>query len=61
MVGRTVLTSTEGQKRRVAATDIHPRWNPVTFNYRDRVPRGLHPPRQPGVGNFILLVTGAYR
>ena len=33
VVGRTVLTSTQGQKRRVAAIDIHPRWNPDTFSY----------------------------
>jgi secreted trypsin-like serine protease len=26
VVGRTVLTSTQGQKRRAAAIDIHPRW-----------------------------------
>jgi hypothetical protein len=30
VVGRTVLTSTQGQKRRAAAVDIHPRWDPVT-------------------------------
>jgi hypothetical protein len=47
-----MLTSTQGQKRRAAAIDIHPRWDP------DRVPRGLHPPQRPGVGNFILSVTG---
>jgi secreted trypsin-like serine protease len=28
VVGRTVLTSTQGQKRRAAAIDIHPRWDP---------------------------------
>ena len=33
VVGRTVLTSTQGQKRRVAAIDIHPRWNPVTGSF----------------------------
>jgi hypothetical protein len=27
VVGRTVLTSTQGQKRRAAAIDIHPRWD----------------------------------
>jgi hypothetical protein len=32
VVGRTVPTSTWGQKRPGAATDIHPRWNLVTFN-----------------------------
>jgi hypothetical protein len=100
VVGRTVLASTQGQKRRAAAVDIHPRWDPVTPGAvrrpdqpghlpgrqrrpavlqgrrrlhpgrhhqlghrlrRDRVPQGLHPPQQPGVGNSILLVTGAYR
>jgi secreted trypsin-like serine protease len=30
VVGRTVLTSTQGQKRRAAATSIHPNYNPVT-------------------------------
>jgi len=30
VVGRTVLASTQGQKRRAAAVDIHPRWDPVT-------------------------------
>ena len=33
VVGRTVLTSTEGQKRRAAAIDLHPRWDPVTFSF----------------------------
>jgi Trypsin len=103
VVGRTVLTSTQGQKRRVAAISIHPRWDPVTFSFdavvhlaspingirpimlvtrastpwsgRARWPRspagasaaappasrGLHPPQQPGVGNFILSVTGGCR
>ena len=33
VVGRTVLTSTQGQKRRAAAISIHPRWNPATFSF----------------------------
>jgi hypothetical protein len=33
VVGRTVLTSTQGQKRRAAAIDIHPRWDPVNFSF----------------------------
>jgi secreted trypsin-like serine protease len=33
VVGRTVLTSTQGQKRRVAAISIHPRWNPETASF----------------------------
>jgi secreted trypsin-like serine protease len=33
VVGRTVLTSTQGQKRRAAAIEIHPRWDPVTFSF----------------------------
>jgi secreted trypsin-like serine protease len=33
VVGRTVLTSTQGQKRRVAAISIHPRWDPVTASF----------------------------
>ena len=33
VVGRTVLTGTQGQKRRAAAIDIHPRWDPVTFSF----------------------------
>jgi secreted trypsin-like serine protease len=31
VVGRTVLTSTQGQRRAVLFIDIHPRWNPATF------------------------------
>ena len=33
VVGRTVLTSTQGQKRRAAAISIHPRWDPVNFSF----------------------------
>lgn len=33
VVGRTVLSSTEGQRRRVAAVAIHPRWDPVTSSF----------------------------
>jgi secreted trypsin-like serine protease len=33
VVGRTVLSSTQGQKRRAAAISIHPRWNPATFSF----------------------------
>jgi secreted trypsin-like serine protease len=33
VVGRTVLSSTQGQKRRAAAISIHPRWNPETFSF----------------------------
>ncbi|MDP9209786.1 MAG: trypsin-like serine protease, partial [Actinomycetota bacterium] len=33
VVGRTVLTSTQGQKRRAAAISIHPRWDPTTFSF----------------------------
>ncbi|HSO54840.1 MAG TPA: serine protease, partial [Actinomycetes bacterium] len=33
VVGRTVLTSTQGQKRRVAGISIHPRWDPATFSF----------------------------
>ena len=33
VVGRTVMSSTQGQKRRVAAIDIHPRWDPATFSF----------------------------
>jgi secreted trypsin-like serine protease len=33
VVGRTVLTSTQGQKRRAAAISIHPRWDPATFSF----------------------------
>jgi secreted trypsin-like serine protease len=31
VVGRTVLSSTQGQKRRVAAVSIHPGWDPAVF------------------------------
>jgi secreted trypsin-like serine protease len=33
VVGRTVLSSTQGQKRRVAAISIHPRWDPATASH----------------------------
>ena len=33
VVGRTVLTSTQGQKRRATTIDIHPRWDPVTGSF----------------------------
>jgi secreted trypsin-like serine protease len=33
VVGRTVLTSTQGQKRRAAAVSIHPRYNPETASH----------------------------
>jgi hypothetical protein len=33
VVGRTVLTSTQGQKRRAAGVDIHPRYDPVTASH----------------------------
>jgi secreted trypsin-like serine protease len=29
----SVLTSTQGQKRRAVAIDIHPRWDPATFSF----------------------------
>jgi secreted trypsin-like serine protease len=33
VVGRTVLTSTQGQKRRAGAVSIHPRYDPVTASH----------------------------
>jgi secreted trypsin-like serine protease len=33
VVGRTVLSSTQGQKRRVTAIAIHPQWNPDLFSH----------------------------
>ena len=33
VVGRTVLTSTQGQKRRAAAFSIHPRFDPLTASH----------------------------
>ncbi|MDQ3554659.1 MAG: serine protease [Chloroflexota bacterium] len=33
VVGRTVLTSSQGQKRRAADIDIHPRWDPLSFRF----------------------------
>jgi secreted trypsin-like serine protease len=33
VVGRTVLSSTQGQKRRAADISIHPNWNPATFSF----------------------------
>jgi hypothetical protein len=50
-----MLTSTQGQKRRAAAIDIHPRWDP------DRVPGVYTRLSERGVGNFLLSVTGGDR
>ena len=33
VVGRTVLTSTQGQRRSVADVAVHPRWNPELFSF----------------------------
>jgi secreted trypsin-like serine protease len=33
VVGRTVLTSDQGQKRRVVQIDIHPRWDSFTYRF----------------------------
>lgn len=33
VVGRTVLTSSDGYKRKAAFIDIHPRWDPVSFRF----------------------------
>jgi secreted trypsin-like serine protease len=33
VVGRTVLSSSQGQKRTVAFIDVHPRWDPASFSY----------------------------
>jgi secreted trypsin-like serine protease len=33
VVGRTVLPSSQGEKRRASAIDIHPKWDPDTFRF----------------------------
>lgn len=33
VVGRTVLSSDQGERREVAAVDIHPQWNPDTYSF----------------------------
>jgi secreted trypsin-like serine protease len=44
IVGRTVLTSTwQGQKRRVARIDIHPKWDATTIRFDAAVVTLLHP------------------
>jgi secreted trypsin-like serine protease len=59
VVGRTVLTSTQGQKRRAAAVDIHPRWDPVTFNSDAAVIHLASPVN--GITPIMLVTPGAVR
>jgi len=33
VAGRTVLSSTQGQRRSIQKIAVHPRWNPTTFSY----------------------------
>jgi secreted trypsin-like serine protease len=56
VVGRTVLTSTQGQKRRVAAIDIHPRWDPATFSFDAAVIHLASPIN--GVRPIMLVTPG---
>jgi secreted trypsin-like serine protease len=59
VVGRTVLTSTQGQKRRAAAVDIHPRWDPVTFNSDAAVIHLASPVN--GITPIMRVTPGAVR
>jgi secreted trypsin-like serine protease len=56
VVGRTVLTSTQGQKRRVAAISIHPRWNPTTFSFDAAVVHLASPIN--GIRPIMLVTPG---
>jgi secreted trypsin-like serine protease len=56
VVGRTVLTSTQGQKRRVAAISIHPRWNPETFSFDAAVVHLASPVN--GITPIMLVTPG---
>jgi hypothetical protein len=56
VVGRTVLTSTQGQKRRVAAISIHPRWDPVTFSFDAAVVHLASPIN--GIRPIMLVTPG---
>lgn len=60
VVGRTVLTSTQGERRTATRITIHPRWQPSTFEYDAAVitlskpVRGIRPvrPVAPGFGGL---------
>jgi secreted trypsin-like serine protease len=56
VVGRTVLTSTQGQKRRVAAISIHPRWDPETFSFDAAVVHLASPIN--GIRPIMLVTPG---
>ena len=56
VVGRTVLTSTQGQKRRVAAISIHPRWDPGTFSFDAAVVHLASPIN--GIRPIMLVTPG---
>jgi secreted trypsin-like serine protease len=56
VVGRTVLTSTQGQKRRVAAISIHPRWDPTTFSFDAAVVHLASPIN--GIRPIMLVTPG---
>jgi secreted trypsin-like serine protease len=56
VVGRTVLTSTQGQKRRVAAISIHPRWDPEIFSFDAAVVHLASPIN--GIRPIMLVTPG---
>jgi secreted trypsin-like serine protease len=56
VVGRTVLTSTQGQKRRVAGISIHPRWDPATFSFDVAVVHLASPIN--GIAPVMLVTPG---
>jgi secreted trypsin-like serine protease len=56
VVGRTVLTSTQGQKRRVAGISVHPQWDPVTFSFDAAVLHLASPIN--GIAPIMLVTPG---
>jgi secreted trypsin-like serine protease len=58
VVGRTVLTSTQGQRRSVQEITIHPRWEPSTFRYDVAVITLSKPVR--GIRPIQLVTPGVH-
>jgi secreted trypsin-like serine protease len=56
VVGRTVLTSTQGQKRRVAGISVHPQWDPVAFSLDAAVLHLASPIN--GIAPIMLVTPG---
>ena len=56
VVGRTVLSSTQGQRRSVTGIDVHPRWERSTFSYDAAVITLAKPVR--GIRPIQLVAPG---